>query len=144
MVHKKVLSAGTMHFLAEEVQKYLVPLLNPYFIFVFGSFAKGSFREDSDLDVAFLSPQVFSSYEVFQIAQGLASEIHRDVDLVNLRGASTVFTAQIVATGKVIYSQDEQRLHDFRIRSLKEYCLLNEERAKVLQTIKERGSIYGR
>lgn len=143
MVHKKVLSAGTMHFLAEEVQKYLVPLLNPYFIIVFGSYTKGSFREDSDLDIAFLSHQEFSSHEIFLIAQGLASLIHRDVDLVNLRGASTVFKAQIVATGEVIYSQDEQRLYDFQIRSLKEYALLNEERANVLQTIKERGAIYG-
>lgn len=138
-----MLSVGAMDSLAEEVQKHLVPLINPYFIIVFGSYVKGYFRDDSDLDLAFLSPREFSSYEVFQIAQGLSSVIHREVDLVSLRTSSTVFKAQIIAKGKTIYCLDKDKLFDFQIRSLKEYVLLNEERVNVLKAIKERGLIYG-
>ena len=45
--------------------------------------------------------------------------------------------------GQVIYSDDPKEPAEFKIRTLKEYALLNEERAEILRNISARGSVYG-
>ncbi|HBW34983.1 type VII toxin-antitoxin system MntA family adenylyltransferase antitoxin [Desulfosporosinus sp. BICA1-9] len=125
------------------VRDYLVQELKPYTIILFGSSVKGYFREDSDIDIAFISAQEFKSYDLYLLAQALVSEVGREIDLVDLRQASTVFKAQILGSGQVIYSNDPKELADFQIRTLKEYALLNEERAEILRNISVRGRVYG-
>ena len=128
--------------LAAEVSKIkdiLMKKVSPYLIIIFGSAAKKNLRDDSDIDIAFLSDKHFDEYEVFVIAQELADALNRDVDLIDLNKTTTVMKAQIIANGEVIYSKDDRRVSEYKIRVLKEYCLLNEERQVVLQRIKERG-----
>ncbi len=126
----------------EKIKNFLVEKLSPLFIFVFGSVVDGNFRKDSDIDIAFLSQNEISSYEVFMIAQELASILSRDIDLIDFKKASTVFKAQIVGKGEVIYLTDGNTVDEFMIRALKEYALLNEERAVILDRIKEEETIY--
>lgn len=111
-------------------------------IILFGSAAKDRLRSDSDIDIAFLSDKEFTDYDVFIIAQEMAVELKRDVDLIDLKKASTVFKAQIVGTGKVIYFSDPNIKIEFQMKVFKEYCLLNEERKPILDKILERGSVY--
>ena len=85
----------------------IIEKLNPVLVYVFGSFARGELREDSDIDLAFLSDGEFTSYEIFMLAQEIAEIYNREVDLIDLKKASTVFKAQIVGTGDVIYCSDE-------------------------------------
>ncbi|GAA0719765.1 hypothetical protein GCM10008905_08220 [Clostridium malenominatum] len=125
------------------INEVLIEKINPYLIYVFGSAAKGLLREDSDIDIAFLSEENLSDYQVFMVAQELASSLNRDIDLIDLKKASTVFKAQILGTGIKIYCTDKTRRMYFEMRSLKEYALLNEEREIILKGIKERGGIYG-
>lgn len=110
---------------------------------MFGSFVKGNVRDDSDIDIAFFSEKAISSYEIFMLAQDLASMVGREIDLVDLRQASTVLRAQIIGTGKPIYSSDDYFRAEFALRALKEYALLNEERQVVIDSITERGRVYG-
>jgi predicted nucleotidyltransferase len=120
----------------DNIKKFLIDNLNPIFIYIFGSAAEGYFREDSDIDIAFYSDKRINPYDLFIIKEKLADIVKKDIDLVNLKEASTVFKAQIVGKGNVIYFKDEKRLSDFRIRTLKEYVLLNEERKNILETYK--------
>jgi len=106
--------------------------INPYLIILFGSYVKGNFRNDSDIDIAFLSDNKFSNYEIFMFSQDLANILKHEIDLINLKNASTVFKAQILGTGKVIYCTDENRRKYFAMRAYKEYALLNEERKVIL------------
>lgn len=122
----------------------IIDKLNPTIVYVFASFARGELRDDSDIDIAFLSNEKFSAYEIFMLAQELAEIYNREVDLIDLCKASTVFKAQIVGTGDVIYCTDENTKINFEIRAFKEYALLNEEREVILNSIKERGSVYGK
>lgn len=78
------------------------------------------------------------------ISQGIADKIKIEVDLIDIKKASTVLKSQIVGNGKVIYSKNEDEKINFQIRALKEYCLLNEERKVVLDKIQERGYIYAK
>ncbi|KPU26665.1 DNA polymerase subunit beta [Caloranaerobacter sp. TR13] len=126
----------------EKIKDILINRVSPYLVIIFGSAAKKRLRKDSDIDIAFLSDKYFDDYEIFMISQELADVLNRDVDLIDLNKATTVFKAQIIGNGRVIYSKDDRRVNEYKIRVLKEYCLLNEERQVVLQKIKERGYVY--
>jgi predicted nucleotidyltransferase len=126
----------------EKITKFLIKNINPYLIYLFGSSVSGIFREDSDIDIAFVSDKEITEYEVFMLAQELADMLKRDVDLINLKKASTVFKAQIIGKGKVIYCSDDKRRMYFEMYGLKDYALLNEEREIILNSIKQRGHIY--
>ncbi|UOF91098.1 nucleotidyltransferase domain-containing protein [Fodinisporobacter ferrooxydans] len=111
-------------------------------IFLFGSVCRDTFRPDSDIDIAFLSDRTLASYEVWLVAQKLADELKRDVDLISLSSASTVLKAQIVGEGEAIFSASPNLLAEFSIRVLKDYALLNEERKEILANIRKEGKIY--
>ena len=76
------------------------------------------------------------------ISQELAAKLGRDVDLIDLNQASTVFQAQIIHTGKVIYCIDDQKRQQFELKTLKMYKKLNEERFPVLKRIDGSGAVY--
>jgi hypothetical protein len=97
-----------------------------------------------DIDIAFLSDNQSSDYQIFLLAQEIADILHRDVDLINLMNSSTVFTAEVIGKGEVIYCTDDNRRMFFEMRAFKEYALLNEERQVILDNIKKRGSVYGK
>ena len=97
------------------IQDFLLNKINPCFIIVFGSYAKGTANKNSDIDVAvFYEDTQITSYDLFIIAQELAELLNIEVDLVNLRTASTVFKAQVYTTGIVIYSKDDTFLKNSR------------------------------
>ncbi|MEW6697224.1 MAG: type VII toxin-antitoxin system MntA family adenylyltransferase antitoxin [Bacillota bacterium] len=123
------------------IKEFLAKKISPYFIVLFGSAAKGKLREDSDIDIAFLSDQRFSDYEVFLYGQELANLLDREVDLIDLEKASTVFQAQVLSTGKVLYCSDEIKKMLFHVLVLKKYARLNEERQCILKKYEERGSL---
>ena len=129
--------------MVEIITNVLIEKLSPFLIILFGSTVKGNVHQSSDIDVAFLSEnKVPDQYEIFLIAQELASILHQDVDLIDLSQASTVFQAQIVSTGKVIYCTDEYKKAQFEMKALKLYAKLNEERSPILKNIEESGTIY--
>ncbi len=116
--------------------------MNPFAVYFFGSAVRGKLRVDSDIDLAFLSDMTHPPYEQYLIAQEAAELLHREVDLVNLRVVETVFCAQIITHSRLLVNRDRGRVASFQIRTLKEYALLNEERALVLKRIREMGSFY--
>lgn len=76
------------------------------------------------------------------LSQELADHLKIEVDLVNLREASTVFAAQIFTAGVVIYSRDENIRIREQIKALSMYAKLYEDRAELLDHIEVRGSVY--
>ena len=63
-------------YLSEKEKKiiveYLKDKLNPKFIYLFGSFAKGEGREDSDIDLAVYMDEKVNPYDLFIIANKLS------------------------------------------------------------------------
>jgi len=125
-----------------SIVEHLTDRLGAFLIILFGSAVQDRLRPDSDVDLAFLSKNEFSEYEVFMVAQELAGILDRDVDLVDLRKASTVLQAQIVGTGKVLFSSHDKERMVFAMTALKKYAKLNEERRYILDKIMERGTVY--
>jgi predicted nucleotidyltransferase len=127
----------------KEIVNFLTEKISPYLLIIFGSTAKGTIHDKSDIDIAFLSDHIkIDKYEQFMIAQDLAAKVNWDIDLVDLSKASTVFQAQIVNTGKIIFCSDELKRANYEMKVLKKYAKLNEERSQILKNVDESGSIY--
>jgi len=133
--------------LEKKHKEIIVDLLQkkiaPWLIYLFGSSYQGRMRPDSDIDVAILSDNSLDAYQFFLIAQELAEALGREVDLIDLSQASTVFVAQVVGNSEILYCEDQIRKAYFELKAFKEYALLNEERQVVLERIKREGKIYG-
>lgn len=128
--------------ITDKIIEVLKENIKPWIIYIFGSAANGVFREDSDIDIAFLSDAEISDYQVFMISQKLADILKREVDLINLKKSSDVFKVQVIAKGERIHCVDDKRRAYFEMYAFKDYALLNEERKVILDNIKNRGSIY--
>ncbi|SKA84449.1 Predicted nucleotidyltransferase [Caloramator quimbayensis] len=125
-----------------KIVEFLIVHFDPYVIYLFGSAVKGNFRKDSDIDIAFLSDNNISGYDLFIKAQDLADMLKKEVDLIDLKNSSSVFKAQVVGTGEVIYCSDNTRRKYFEMIAFKDYAILNEERAVILESIQKRGKVY--
>lgn len=112
-------------------------------IYLFGSHAKGSANRESDVDLAVLGPAPLGDEERWDLAQTLAVELGRDVDLVDLRRASAVMRVQVIDSGKLLFESDATQRQEFEAMALSDYARLNEERRGILSDIRARGSVYG-
>lgn len=58
--------------------------------YLFGSQAKGSIHRESDIDMGILSPEPLSPETRLRVQKELSVRLRSDVDVVDLRSASTV------------------------------------------------------
>src|SRR5688572_13194007 len=96
-------------------------------LYRFGSQAKGRARPESDVDLAVLARHPIPALRRFELAQELAAQLHRDVDLVDLRSISTVMRMQVISTGECLASRDEAARREFEMYTYSDYARLNEE-----------------
>lgn len=128
------------HALIEHIRKSVPSLIALY---RFGSQAKGLARPESDLDLAVLACDPIPAMRRFELAQELAIQLHRDVDLVDLYTASTVMRMQVISTGKCLDAPNEPTRREFEMYAYSDYARLNEERREIVKGITERGVVYG-
>lgn len=126
--------------LIEHIRQSVPDLIAVYH---FGSLAKGTARPDSDIDLAVLARVPISNLRRFELAQELAVQLNRDVDLVDLRNASTVMRMQVLSTGTCLDVQDESARREFEMYAYSDYARLNEERHEILKRISASGLVYG-
>ncbi|SHF16048.1 Predicted nucleotidyltransferase [Modicisalibacter ilicicola DSM 19980] len=111
-------------------------------VYLFGSEASGHAGSASDVDLAVLLPTPLSATVRWTLMDQLAEIVGRDVDLVDLRGASTVMQRQVLEGGQRLWAN----LHDadeFELSSLSEYWDLTIKRRQLIDDIKQRGRIHG-
>lgn len=112
-------------------------------IYAFGSRAAGCGRSDSDLDLAVLPEHALDPVALWEVASAIASETGFDVDLVDLRSASTVMQYQVLTTGRRLYARPlEASLWEAMV--LSEKTRLDEARAGLVHDVLQRGTVPGR
>lgn len=104
----------------------------PAVIYLFGSFGTHTQHQGSDIDIAFLPSVAADPVECFRIAGQLSERFGRQVDLVNLSQASTVFAKEVFRTGTPIATDSPALQQQFEMLTLADYARLNEERQAVL------------
>lgn len=93
-------------------------------VYLFGSQTSGDATPSSDIDIASLEK--------------------KNVDLVDLRKASTVFRMQVIAKGSRTIVEGKSDIEIFEDNVFSDYARLNEERKYILSDIQEQGSVYAR
>ena len=112
-------------------------------IYAFGSRIQGTANAQSDLDLAILVAGYADPLQLFEMANQLADQLGYEVDLLDLRAASTVMQHQVITTGRRLWAKDIQA-DLFDVFVLNEKLALDELRSEQLNEIRETGSIYGK
>jgi predicted nucleotidyltransferase len=111
-------------------------------IYVFGSVATGQERPDSDVDLAVLASRPLEGEARWRLQEGIAAGLGRDVDLVDLRAASTVMQVQVLRTGRLLFEPEGSGRALFEATVLGAYTRLNFSRAGILADVKARGVVH--
>jgi predicted nucleotidyltransferase len=74
--------------------------------YLFGSRARGDATAGSDVDLAVLCVTPLDPLERWKLQERIASRLGSNVDLVDLRSASTVMRARVLADGIVVVDRD--------------------------------------
>jgi len=110
-------------------------------IYLFGSTGTQFESKKSDLDLAILAKHKINHVELWNLAQAIASELKRDVDLIDLFTASTVFRYQIITTGTRIYTREKVFCDHFDNMVIGRYFRFNDLRRGIMKDIEARGKI---
>lgn len=111
-------------------------------LYRFGSQAAGEARPESDVDLAVLAAEPCVPQRLIALREELEALLHRDVDLVDLRTASTVLRMQVLARGECLDSAHDPAREQFEDMAYASYARLNEERRGILDDIRARGAVY--
>ena len=109
-------------------------------VYAFGSRADGTARPDSDLGLLAAAP--LDPLARWDAQEALAAALGTDVDLVDLRSASTVMRAQVLRSGVVVVDLDPTARAFWETWTMSAYALLNEERQGILDDVRRRGRVH--
>ena len=112
-------------------------------VLLFGTFGSEYETQQSDLDLALLARNPLDPVSLWKLTQEIAIDLNRDVDLIDLRQASTVFRYQILTTGQLIYCSDQNEFARFDTTSFSMYFDLQETRKEILKDYEDRNMKYG-
>ena len=119
-----------------EVPKKIIEKYNITLFIIFGSSGTEYEREDSDLDLAFLSENLISEEKEYNLLQELNNFYKRgDIDLVNLRKGNPILKLNISREGRVIFERDNE-FDKFQLYAAHLYAdtkFIRKEREKVLE-----------
>mgnify|MGYP004607098523 FL=1 len=128
----------------EPIKKRLIYDFECETIILFGSFARGTQNEKSDIDIAFKSKRKISKKEIFEEKILLEDISKRDIDLVNLDEINDDFRYEILMNGKELYCENKTKFDLYKIDMFREYIDLNESRLSIMERVKKGGTIYGK
>ena len=115
-------------------------------IYAFGSRVSGDATENSDWDLAVLVAGYVPPAMLWELSRTLADVTKTEVDLVDLREASTVMQFQVLTLGERWWLRAESAtlVGVWEAAMLSEMTELNSARAGLLADIAASGVIYGR
>ncbi len=90
-------------------------------LWLYGSQAKGTARQDSDVDLAALFRRRPEGLEIFDARSELEELLHRDVDLIDLDQAPPILAMQVLKHGRLLLDRNPSRRHDAFSRILSLY-----------------------
>lgn len=115
-------------------------------IYLFGSWGTEDEWPTSDVDIALLLPpeeaKQAGSLALSDLRFALEELLKKDVDLINLRLAPTVFQKEIILAERRIFCADRYAADEFEMLVLSFYQKLNQERAEVLTEGLRSGSFH--
>jgi predicted nucleotidyltransferase len=109
-------------------------------VWLFGSVSRGQAGPGSDIDLAVLADAPIDGVVLFDLGLELGVIANRDVDLIDLRRASTVLRKEVVSGGRLAWTADAAACEAFAGDSMALYVALKEEQALASRGSGARGS----
>jgi len=93
--------------IVEEYSKKILSIYDVKYIVLFGSYQRGNFREDSDIDIAIIVDKFSDDFledqtNLFRLTRGIDSRI--EPVLLSLSEDQSGFVESIVKNGKILYA----------------------------------------
>ena len=110
----------------ESIIKVLENESDILFAYLFGSYAKGTQNENSDIDIAvyLIDEKILEKYPLYPSRLSINIENILDkkkVDVRVLNGSTLRFRNQVLMHGKLLHSKDEKKRIEFETSSLAQY-----------------------
>jgi uncharacterized protein len=112
-------------------------------VYLFGSQARGDGAQDADIDLAVLAEGKLDPVVRWTLQEDLAANAYRQVDLLDLRQASTVMRVRVLQDAVVLLDVRPSERIAFETTALSAYARLNEERRGILTDVASRGRVHG-
>ena len=87
---------------------------------LFGSFASGESRKDSDLDIAVLGKKKVSFDKILNISRELSSVFGKEVDLSIMNFANPLLLHHVEKNAVLLFGKDE-KFFEFKLRAFRRY-----------------------
>ena len=128
----------------EIIKRKILEKIDCESILLFGSYARGTQNEQSDIDIAIKTNTKISKKEIFEIRLELEETIKIDIDLIDLDNINDDFRYEILMSSKILYCQDQLKFELYKLDMCQEYFDLNESRQTIIERVKKGGRIYGK
>jgi len=128
----------------EKIKKILMEELEINAIILFGSYARGTQKLTSNIDVAIKIEKQIEKKQLLTIRDKIEQAIDIDVHLIDLASTNEDFRYEILLSGKTIYCKDEYELEMYKLRQYSDYLLFSEDRKIIIDKVKEGGTLYGK
>ncbi|MDR3153468.1 MAG: nucleotidyltransferase domain-containing protein [Deltaproteobacteria bacterium] len=93
--------------ISTDFAKLILEELKPKYIILYGSYAKGTAKNDSDIDIAVIFDKYIDKFFDYWIWMFTLTKIHKfrqiEPDILNLQKDSSGFASYILQTGIIIY-----------------------------------------
>jgi|SRR6185437_5551584 len=129
--------------LAAAREALLAALPEAWAIYVFGSFARGEEWPRSDLDLAVLLPPERRIEDLLDVMSRLSGQVHRDVDVVDLRRAGDVVRREVLMDGRTLYVSEPDQVLAWEASAMTRYAHHREEIREILEDFRKTGVGYG-
>lgn len=109
-------------------------------VWIYGSFADGSARADSDIDIAILPDRPLDGWDMLERAADL--RLGREVDLVDLSAVSDLLQHEATARGVRVAARDSVRCDMFETAAMSKRLDQQRMLRDWMRDIRERGTVY--
>lgn len=91
-------------------------------VYLYGSFTKGTAREDSDIDLAILAEKSSISSDLqIEAMSDLGLILGKEVEVQNLNICKTTFAYRVISEGKIIYEKNPKQRVIFETEIMRRY-----------------------
>lgn len=126
----------------EKLIKYIKEKENIIAIYLFGSFADGSYNEKSDIDLAVVYEKKYDfTLHVSDMIDIEKIFENTKVDYIDLEEVNLFFRFSILKNGKIIYVKNEEKLYDYIHRTQISYIDMKYSRDKYVNYVLNHSSI---
>lgn len=127
----------------DEIKNKIINIINNTIeceaIIIFGSYARGTQNEESDVDIGIKANRSITKKELYELSEKIADEIKKDIDLVDIdKIENDGFKYEILINGEIIYCKDNYKFDLYKLDAYREYLDLNEARKISIDELKSK------